>query len=155
MTTTTDVRDARPPIAVIRVLNPIMRTMLRRPLGRFVRPFALLEFAGRRTGRHYRVPAGWHQADGVPVVFTPAPWRANFVDGAPVTVHHRGRTFEMTGTLVTAPTDVARALRWIFANGTPPRHVGLGMPADHDITAADVVSVDRTMIVFTRSSGAS
>jgi hypothetical protein len=151
MTITTAVRDARPPIAVIRVLNPIMRTVLRTPLGRLVRPFALLEFTGRRTGRHYRVPAGWHEAEGVPVVFTPAPWRANFVDGARVTVHHRGRTFEMTGTLVADPTDVARALHWMFANGTPPRAVGLDMPADHDITAADVVSVDRTMIVFAPS----
>ena len=94
------VRDAHPPAVLVRVLNPIMRTLLRTPLGRLVRPFALIEFAGRRSGRRYRVPVGWHHADGVTVVFTPAPWRVNFSAGAPATVHYRGRTRPMTGMVV-------------------------------------------------------
>jgi len=64
------VRDVRPPLAVIRLLNPIMRFVLRTPLGRVVRPFALLEFSGRRSGRRYRVPVGWHEFNGEPVVLT-------------------------------------------------------------------------------------
>ena len=145
---TTAVRDARPPTVVIRVLNPIMRTVLPTPLGRLVRPFALLEFSGRRSGRRYRVPAGWHHAESGPVVITPAPWRINFADGARVTVRYRGRTQQMTGTLVTDPVAVAQALQWMFDAGTSPRNLGINMPEGHRITASDVASLDRAMIRF-------
>jgi hypothetical protein len=90
------VRDARPPTAMVAAINPILRALLRTPFARLAKHLALLEFSGRRSGRRYRVPVGWHQADGVPVVFTPAPWRANFQGGAPTTVHHRGRSQHMT-----------------------------------------------------------
>jgi len=148
--TTQTVRDARPPAAVIMLLNPIMRRVLRTPLGRLVKPFALLEFTGRRSGRRYRVPVGWHVIDGTPVVFTPAPWRVNFADATPVEVRHRGQVEAMTGTLVTDPELVASALNTLFAGGAPPRAVGLNMQSGHMVTATDVVAVDRAMIRFTR-----
>ena len=134
------------PSAVIRVMNPIMRAVLRTPLGRLVRPFVLLDFTGRRSGRHYRVPAGWHEADGVAFVLSPAPWRANFTDGAPVTVHRHGHAASMTGTLVTDPAVVAQAIRGLLDAGAPPRTVGLDVPSGHAVTADDVVAVDRAMI---------
>jgi hypothetical protein len=142
------VRDARPPLAVIRVLNPIMRFVLRTPLARLVRPFALLEFYGRRSGRRYRIPVGWHEADDGPVVLTPAPWRINFAGGATTTVRYRGRAQQMTGSLVTDPLTVASALQSMFASGTAPRSMGLDVPAGHVMTASDVVSVERAMIRF-------
>ena len=143
---TAAVRDAWPPMAVIRVMNPILRTVLRTPLGRLVRPFVLLDFAGRRSGRHYRVPAGWHEADGVAFVLSPAPWRANFTDGAPITVHRHGHAKTMTGTLVTDPAVVAQAIRGLLDAGAPPRAVGLDVPRGHAVTADDVVAVHRAMI---------
>lgn len=142
------VRDVHPPTAVIKVLNPIMRTVLGTPLGRLVRPFALLEFTGRQSGRQYRVPAGWHVVDGGPVVFSPAPWRANFAGGAPVTVRHRGRAQQMTGTLVIDRAEVAAALTSLLASGTPPRAVGLDIPPGHTVDASDVLAVDRALIRF-------
>jgi hypothetical protein len=144
---TSVVRDARPPIAVIRVLNPIMRMMLRTPLGWMVRPFALLEFRGRRSGRRFRVPVGWHHVDGSTVVFTPASWRNNFDGELPVTVRYRGRTHRLTGSVVTDPEAVAVTMRSL-SNGTSLRKVGIAMPEGHAITAADVKSVDRAMIRF-------
>lgn len=145
---TATVRDARPPIAVVRVLNPMNRLLLRTPLGRLARPLALLEFTGRRSGRGYCVPVGWHDADGAPVVVTPAPWRPNFIGGAPATVHHRGRTQPMTGTLVTDPAEVADVLMSVLAGGASPRSMGLGIPVGHTVSAADVVAVDRAVIRF-------
>jgi hypothetical protein len=140
------VRDARPPMALIRALNPIMRLVLPTPLGRLVRPFALLEFTGRRTGGRYRVPVGWHESSSGPVVLTPAAWRANFRGGARVTTHHRGRRREMIGTLVTDPEAVGAELQWMFANGTSPGILGLDVPPGHVLTASDVVAVDRALI---------
>jgi hypothetical protein len=144
---TSVVRDARPPIALIRVLNPIMRVMLRTPLGWMVRPFALLEFHGRRSGRRLRVPVGWHNVDGNAVVFTPASWRNNFDRELPVIVRYRGRTHRLTGALVTDPEAVAATMRSL-SNGASLRKVGIAMPEGHAITAADVLSVDRAMIRF-------
>ncbi len=140
------VRDVRPPLAVIRILNPLMRFVLRTPLGRLVGPFALLEFSGRRSGRRYRIPVGWHESNGQPVVFTPAPWRINFVGGARTTAYYRGRRIEMTGLLVTDPLAVATELQKMFANGTSPRSMGLDVLPGHVINASDVVLVERAMI---------
>lgn len=145
---TTTVRDARPPAALVRVLNPIMRCTLRTPLGRLVKPFALLEFTGRRTGRHYRVPAGWYDAEGVRVVISPASWRANFVNGAPVVVHYRGRAQPMIGTLVSDPTEVAKDIRAVLAEGVRASQIGLEIPAGHALTQNDVTLLDRAVIRF-------
>lgn len=142
------VRDARPPAAVIRVLNPIMRVLLPSRLGRLVRPIALIEFTGRRSGNRYRVPAGLHRADGVIVVFTPAAWRKNFSEGAPATVHHRGRSRQMVGTLVSDPGEVAGVLRSVLAGGTSPLLLGLDIPSGHSVDASDITSVGREMIRF-------
>lgn len=148
------VRDARPPAALIRVLNPIMRVVLRTPLGRLVKPFALLEFTGRRSGRRYHVPVGWHNADGVRVVLSPAPWRANFAPSARAVVRYRGRVHDMTGTLISDPTQVARYVAAVLAGGTPVRQIGLQMPPGHTISVADITSVDRKIIRFDPASKA-
>jgi len=123
-----------------------MRFVLRTPLGRLVRPFALLEFSGRRSGRRYCVPVGWHESDDGPVVLTPSPWRINFAGGAHITAHYRGRRQHMTGILVTDPATVAAVLQSMFASGTSPRSMGLEVATGHTITPSDVVSVERAMI---------
>lgn len=145
---TATVTDARPPLLLIRLMNPIMRTVLRTPLGRVVRPFALLEFEGRRSGRHFRVPVGLHAIGDRVIVFTPAPWRANFAGGLAADVRFRGRVRSMVGTLVTDPTAVANTLNELFESGTSPRNVGLVVEGGA-VSAADVVSVDRAMIELT------
>lgn len=142
------VREARPPAAVIRVLNPIMRAVLRTPLGALVRPFALLEFEGRRSGRRYRVPVGWHAVGDERAVFSPAPWRANFAGGTGVTVRFRGRRQQLVGTLVDDPAEVAAALNQMCAEGSSLAKVGIKASKGHEMTAADVRAVDRALIRF-------
>jgi len=143
------VRDARLPASVLRILNPIMRVLLRSPLGGFVAPVALIEFTGRRSGHRYRVPAGWHHVDGGPVVFSPAPWRNNFAGSWPATVHHRGRTHHVTGTLIDDPAETARALESVLLSGTSPRQLALTITRNPPrITPADVTALGRAMIVF-------
>jgi hypothetical protein len=142
------VQDAHPPAAVIRVVNPIMRTLLRTPVARLLADVALIEFTGRRSGRRYRVPVGWHGLDGTTTVFTPARWRANFAGGVAADVRHRGRSRQMTGTLVTDPTAVAHALQRVLDAGTPPRRIGLSIAPGHTLTEDDVTSTHRAMIRF-------
>lgn len=148
---TTVVRDGRPPVVLVHGLNVIMRPLLRSPLGRLAKPFALLEFTGRRSGRRYRVPVGWHHVNGMTIVFTPAPWRANFSGGAPVVVHHGGRVHRMTGMLVSDPNEVVAALRAVLASGRSAGLVGLNVPTGHTVTASEVTKLDRAMVRFAHS----
>lgn len=141
-------RDARPPLLLIGLLNPVMRIVLRTPLGRVIRPFALLEFDGHRTGRRYRVPVGWHAIESGHTVCTPAPWRVNFRDGIPVTVRFRGHRYEFTGTLDDDPQRVAAALQSLADRRGSLRAVGVDIPPGHRITATDVLAVDRALIRF-------
>ena len=129
-------------------MSPVLRLVLRTPLGRAVRPFALLEFTGRRNGRRFLVPVGWHAIATGPVVFTPAPWRANFAGGSPVTVHHGGRRRALTGTLETDPGRVAAALQSLIEQRGSLRRIGVDVPAGHQVTEADVRAVDRALITF-------
>lgn len=142
-------RDARPPLLLVRLMNPVMRVVLRTPLGRLVRPFALLEFRGRGSGRLLRVPVGWHEIAGGPVVFTPSPWRANFRDGINVTVRYRGSRQELTGTLDDDPGHVAAALQSLADRRGSLRPVGIDLPAGRAVTAGDVRAVHRGLIRFT------
>lgn len=142
------VRDRHPPEAIGKVLNPVMRALLRSPAGRRIKGLAVLEFAGRRSGRRLRVVVGWHEVDGQPVVFTPAPWRVNFTGGWPATVRHRGSTAAMTGTLETDADAVAAALAAVLADGTSAQAVGLHIADGHEISADDVRALQRAMIRF-------
>jgi len=142
-------RDAKPPLVLVRMMNPAMRLLLRTPLGRAIRPLALLEFRGRRTGRRYLVPVGWHSLNNGPAVFTPAPWRTNFARGHPATVHHLGRHRTLVGTLDTDPQRVAAAMQELIDRHGSLRPVGVDVPVGHRVTEVDVRTVDRALITFT------
>ena len=145
---TATVTDARPPYAVVAVLNPINRVLLRTPIGRAIKPFALLEFAGRRSGRRFRVSVLWHPVGDGGYAFSPATWRANFEGGAPATVPHLGRRRQFRGTLVRDPALVADAFNELLANGTKTGQTGLRIPPGQVVTADDVVNLNRALIRF-------
>jgi len=133
---------------LVRVMNPILRLVLRTQLGWLVRPFALLEFRGRRSGRLLRVPVGWHEIETGHVVFTPAPWRVNFDGGAAVTVRVRGRRLKLIATLEVDPDTVAVALQSLADRRGSLRSVGVDTPDHHRVTAADVAALDRAVLRF-------
>ena len=143
------VRNHFPPAALGRIVNPMLRTLVRSPLGRAMKSLAVLEMTGRRSGRRIRVVIGWHEVDGAPTVFSPSAWRNNFVGGAPAVLHHRGTHRSMVGTLVTDPATVAAAIAAVLADGTSPRAIALDVDAGHVVTPDDVVAVNRAMIRFT------
>lgn len=141
-------RDARPPLVLVRLMNPIMRLVLRTRLGWLVRPFALLEFDGRRSGRRYRVPVGWHEIDGGEAVFTPAAWRTNFRGGNGAIVWYRGGRRHLTGALDVDPERVAADLQSLAERRGSLRPVGIALARDRRVTALDVEAVDRAVIRF-------
>ena len=117
---------SQPPIAVLKAMNVVMKPLLASTLGRRISGIMLLEFRGRRTGRTIKIPANFHDVDGVPMAFTDRPWRLNFEGGAPVTVTHRGRVHKTRGTLVRmSPEEMAVAVRKSLDTGGSAQRMGI------------------------------
>jgi len=102
------VEPAHPPAAMMRVSNPVMRGLLRSPVGGPMRrQFMVLRFFGRKTGRRDDIPVVAHRLDGELYALTDAPWRNNFRDGADAEVTLDGHVTRMRGQLLDDPEAVA------------------------------------------------
>ena len=132
-------RNEHPPAWLMTILNPVNRVIARSPLGHFMGSVILLEFDGRRSGKHYAVPVMSYEYNGATVVFTDGRWALNFRDGAPVVVRRRGQRYKGVGLL--ADSDVADALRAVLAELRSPRRVGLNIDAGHTPTDAELRSM--------------
>lgn len=147
-TTTTRVRLAPPPPALMRMINPLVRRVLANPvLGRRIALKALLEFTGRRSGKTLRVPVCLHTIDGVPTVFTERPWRLNFADSIPVAVTRQGRVRHGRAVLVSStPQELGTAMRKALDNGASPFELGLKTSRGYAPTAEDLSTIARWRI---------
>lgn len=91
-----------------RIANLFMRPLLRSSAGKGLHELALLSFEGRRTGKHYEVPVGYHELDGEPLILTASTWKANLRGGADVELVHEARRTPMRAELIEGPEEVAR-----------------------------------------------
>ena len=112
------VEGAEPPEKLAKVVNPIMKALLRSPLHRLVsKHLMVLAFEGRKTSKIYSVVVGRHEVDGILVVPTGTTgrrWRLNFRGGTPVVVTIGGRRLHGRGELVEDPEEVARFQRLLL-----------------------------------------
>lgn len=106
---------------VNRVVNPLLRWLLRSPLHRLLSGrLLLLEVRGRRSGRTFVFPVQYGR-DGDAFVIVPAfaarkQWWRNLRQPAPVAWWWRGRRHEGWGHVVTDP-DLKRASLTAYAAG--------------------------------------
>ena len=97
-----------PPKAFLRVVNPILKMVLRTPFAGSARhQFMVVNFNGRKSGRPYSLVLTAHVLDGLLYALTGASWKANFRDGAAAQVLHDGKTTAMHGELITDTAHVA------------------------------------------------
>ena len=140
------VRLQPPSKPVLKVLNPVLRRLLLSPLApRMPAPMAVLEFAGRRSGRRFAVCVGVHEVDGGPVVFTEAPWRHNFADGRDVLLRRGGHRRPGRGLLVEDPEAVAHALGQAVER-VGPGGLALRVAPGHEVTHEDLRRLGRSMV---------
>ena len=99
------VERRHPPNALMRLINPVVRRLVGR--GRAGDQILLLHYVGRRSGRHFDVPAGYHVIDGVVSVFTNSGWRHNFAGGRNIEVTLRGVRQPAHAVLSDDPDEVA------------------------------------------------
>lgn len=98
------VERRHPPDSVMRVVNPLMRRLVARGVGGS--QVLVLHYRGRRSGRPFDTPAGYHRIDGRIIVFTNSPWRHNFTGGTDVEVTLEGRRGPARATLIADPQAV-------------------------------------------------
>jgi len=84
-------------------MNPIVRSILRSPVHWLLSPgLMLLTVTGRRTGKVYTIPVGYHETDdAIVVLVSEAPskvWWRNYLEPGPVGLRVRGR--DLRGTAV-------------------------------------------------------
>jgi hypothetical protein len=139
--------DDRPPDAVLRLVNPVLRTLVPSPVGRVLPgSVGVLRFTGRRSGRTLRIVAGIHDVDGSLVVFTSRPWRLNFRGRRAVEVARSGRWRRGTADLVEDAEQVAAALGQVLAAGTSARMLGLRVEPGHVVAARDIRATGRALL---------
>jgi len=113
---TSTVKRRVPPVALIKMLNPLARFMLRSPLhGMIDASVLLLHVTGRKTGRQYDIPVGYVDMDGKLIVVTPSLWRVNLRGGADVEVTWRGQRRPMHALLEEDPAAVAVSYQAMIA----------------------------------------
>lgn len=99
---------SHPPDVILRVVNPLLRFVLRiPPVGAAGKTMMVLSFTGRKSGRRYSVPVSAHQIDHNLYALAGAAWRLNFRGGAAAEVLHDGKTTTMHGELIEDPSAVA------------------------------------------------
>ena len=99
---------SHPPDAFLRLVNPIMKLLLHTPFAGAARnQLMVVDFTGRKSGRHYSIPLSAHVIDGVLYAMTGKTWKNNFRDGAAAQVLHDGKTTTMKGELIQDPSTVA------------------------------------------------
>ena len=147
--TTTDngqppVEGAEPPEALARVVNPVIKALLRSPLHwPFSKHLILLAFRGRKTGKTYEVVVGRHELDGallVPTGTTGRRWRLNFRGRTSVEVTLEGRRQRGWGELVEEPDEVARVHQLLLDRVGPKnaRRLGLRVNVDREPTVEEL-----------------
>jgi hypothetical protein len=122
-----------PPATVLKVVNPVLRTALKTPLGAALKQFMVISFTGRKSGRKFSVPVSAHHIDGALYVILEAGWKHNFRDGASAEVTHAGTTTRMHGELITDTDTVAGLVhRAAVSYGAKKAQQTMGLRFDGD-----------------------
>ena len=145
------VQDRPPPAAVLMVMNPIVRTVLRSPLHRALsRDLMLLHVTGRTSGRVYDVPVGRHEHHGQLVASAGGSWRRNLRHGANLEVTVDGRRLRAYGELVEDPHEVAQIFSDLLNGLGRKRANRLGLRVNveraHTLEELRVALVDRKVV---------
>mgnify|MGYP000005730113 CR=1 FL=1 len=145
---TAAVTREHPPAALMRVVNPVVRAVLRSPLHRAADGAVLvLHLTGRRTGRRYDIPLGFWRIEGRLTIFTNSRWRANLRPAGEVEVTWRGRRQPMQAQLEEDPATVATAYQRVIEElgwQRAQRRLGLRIHVRRAPTLAELEEVVRT-----------
>ena len=145
--TPTQVPNPRmPPAPLFKVVTPILKWVLAsRFHGRASKELALLTFTGRKSGKRFSTPVGYHRMDGQYVVFSDSGWWRNLTKGAPATLRVEGREIPVRTEVVRDKDAIVRVYQRIQRSGDESKAKRMRMiygldqtrpPTDADVRAA-------------------
>jgi hypothetical protein len=117
---------------LFRIGNAVLTPILRSRLAARMPDLALLAFRGRKTGRRYTVPVGYHVVDDRGAVLTASGWKANLRGGADVEVTRGGEPRPMRALLVEDPDEVADVYLALLARVGAKRGTRVGVKVAGD-----------------------
>jgi len=151
-TTRPAIERRHPPTALIRLVNPIAHRLVARGAG--TGQLLVLHYAGRRTGRRFDVPVGYHLVGGETLVLTNSGWRHNFRGGRDIEVTFRGRRQRARALLVDNADEVAAVYDRIIRDlgvKQAGRRLGLRINVDRPPTPAELRdAIDRCGLSIVR-----
>jgi hypothetical protein len=136
------VEDGRPPPSVLRVVNPVLRALLRSPLHRLAaKNLMLVTMTGRKSGRTITVPVGRHEwTDGTLVLAAAGGWRHNLRGGADVRVTLDGKERPGRFEPESDPDKAAETFKALL-DRTSPRAMGVKVNGKRSPTTAELKPV--------------
>jgi hypothetical protein len=151
---------SHPPTAILRLVNPVLRNLLRTPVAGSAREqMMVVNVTGRKSGRRYSIPVSAHRIDNDLYAITSAPWKHNFRDGAAAEVLHNGKTTAMRGELIqdrAVVADLSRRCAESYGVKRAQRMMGLKFRDQRIPTTEEFAeAVDRDHIVAIRFTPAS
>lgn len=131
--------DSRPPLAVLRFVNPVLIRVLRSGLhGLASKNYMLLTVTGRKTGHTYTMPVTRHERpDGTLVVSGAGGWRHNVRSGTDVRVTLDGRERTAHVTVEEDPIRAAEVFKGLLES-TSPRAAGVKVNVQHSPTPDEI-----------------
>jgi hypothetical protein len=123
------------PLRLVNYLNLIVIAILRSPLHRLLSSgLTLITVTGRRSGRRYTIPVGYHrQGDAVVVLVGDAPqktWWRNYRQPGPATLCLRGATVRGTAVVVPVRSEEFRRRAEASFRRSPRTARALGLQYD-------------------------
>ncbi|MGI8586720.1 MAG: nitroreductase/quinone reductase family protein [Chloroflexia bacterium] len=139
-----------PPKALFKVINPVMRAILRSPLhGLASNALVVLTYKGRKTGKVYSTPVGYHRTGDGLLVFTSSSWYHNFEGGANVTLTLRGRREPARAEVVQDEDEVFRNVMAILdrIGRNNSRRLGIMLPKGHKPTTEELRTASKGTVM--------
>lgn len=149
----TSPRRRRPPLAAMRVVNPVMKTLLRSPLHRpMSKRLIVLSFTGRKSGKSYNIPVGYVQKDPrTLLIATNSAWWKNLHGGAKVKVRLRGKSYSGVTDVTSDEAGLQTAFRELLADAPQLRDItGVRLDASGEPIPADVAAARAAGFVVVR-----
>jgi deazaflavin-dependent oxidoreductase (nitroreductase family) len=106
----------------MRILNPLMKWMLRSPLHFFVSSsYMLITVIGRKSGKQYTTPVQYRRDGSTLTVITSAvySWWRNLRGGAEVQLWLRGKALNGTAEIFEETDAVVAAFQHVYPKATP------------------------------------
>jgi hypothetical protein len=145
-----EINELNAPETLFKVVNPVMKFTLNSPLhGLLDSDLLLLRWEGRRTGKAYTTPVGYHQNGDNLTVFTSSSWKANFKEPYPVEVKLKGEWHSGTAVIQDDPRATAEYIKQSVDEGGSYARFRMRVEGDRELTIEELMQeVDRRDMVL-------